>query len=148
MVKLAVDDGVVVLDPFYGGVSLGTDDLNKRLQLAVGSENADRLDLVDLLGSVSKTDILARILRNLKAIYLQKNALERALTTANQILALDSESSLDIRDRGLILENLECPAAAVSDYQHYLHLAPKAKDQQSIRERISKLSGTPPRRLH
>lgn len=145
LVKLMVDDGVVVLDPFFNGSSLSEDDLRERLQLALGEESSEQINLARLLNSVGKKDILARMLRNLKTVYVNQSNYERALAVSNQILIVNPKSEIDIRDRGLILEQMECPRAALSDYRRYLTLAPEANDRKSILGRLKTLNQNVPR---
>ena len=143
LVKLALGDGLIVLDPFFGGISLDEDDLRQRLGLLLAADAADvadSADLPELLHSADNRDILCRMLRNLKAIYHHQGDLERTLTVCNHILAAQPDSAVDLRDRGLTLEQLQCPLAALQDYRRYLAVAPRSKDRQNVEERIEKLA--------
>lgn len=135
LVKLPLSEGELIVDPFFGGIALSETDLTNRLVTLFGNYPTD-LNPQSVLRSVGKKAILVRMLRNLKNIYLQKNDFLQALTVSNQLLIVDPESTADIRDRGIILEYLECADAAVHDYQHYLDLSPNAQDHQLIRARM------------
>ncbi len=137
LVKLSLPDGVAVLDPFHGGVSLDIDELRERLRM-VRDDSGDA-DLAELLVGAGKREILARMLRNLKAIYLQRAAWPQALAISNRLLLVSPDSPLDLRDRGLVLEQLDCPHAALADYRRYLKLAPTAADRGSIVRRAAGL---------
>lgn len=143
LVRLELADGIAVLDPFHGGVSLGLDELYERLRLI--QADPEESDLAELLASTGKRDILARMLRNLKAIYLQRAAWMQALEISNRLLLVAPDSSLDLRDRGLVLEQLDCPHAALADYRRYLRLAPAAADRGPIARRVAGLSHDLPR---
>ncbi len=136
LVRLHREDGDVVLDPFFGGIALSRADLEGRIQDLLGQHRSGDVNPRWFLESAGKKQILARMLRNLKIIYLRRNDLGRALAASNQILAVDPSSAADLRDRGMILEYLECPAAALADYLSYLQLSPQAEDAEEIRSRL------------
>jgi len=148
LVKLPVQGGDIVLDPFSGGVSLSESELEQRLEWVAG-QGAARPDapLGALLRSARNREILTRMLRNLKGIYYQSGELDKALEAANWILLIAPEEPAEVRDRGLILEQLECAGAACEDFETYLRLAPHAEDADRIRERLVDLVGAA-RRLH
>lgn len=140
LVKLPVDGGDIVLDPFSGGVSLSEDDLENQLEALYGDQQpAAALSLPHLLGSAGKREILLRVLRNLKGIYMSGERLHKALLVAENILALAPEVAGEVRDRGMLYDRLECFRPALADYQHYLVLDPEAQDSESIRARIIEL---------
>lgn len=145
LVKLNLGDRDLVLDPFYRGMSLSAADLAGRINSLLGAEQPLRLDLRRILEGARKKEILERMLRNLKAIYLRGPDMPRALSVSNQLLVLVPDSAADIRDRGMILEYLECPQAAAADYDRYLRLAPEADDCEEIQGRMRELRLLSPR---
>ncbi len=138
LVKCAVPEGAVVLDPYSGGISLGLPDLQKRLREVQGGE-VSRAIVAELLVSASNKEIIVRLLRNLKAIYLREHKLEKALPIMNWIIATTPEQTPELRDRGMIYQELECPRAALTDFETYLQLSPGSDDAGDIRERIIEL---------
>ena len=134
LVKLATDDSMLVLDPFVRGLAVSEPELSLRLQEVFGTEAP--VFTKDLLATAGKKEILTRMLRNVKGIYLHKQEFERALYTANCLLLLSPNSSDELRDRGLIYERLECFRAALEDYQRYLELVPAAVDSHEISARL------------
>lgn len=143
LVKLPSAMGDIIIDPFFGGVTLNDLELMNRIVSLFGAYPPN-LELKNTLRGVGKKAILARMLRNLKNIYIQKGDYNRALSMSNQLMMLTPDSAVEIRDRGLILEYLECTNAALNDYQQYLELAPNAQDQQFVRERMLALHNTMP----
>ena len=135
LVKCQIGEAVVVIDPFHAGYSLDERDLLERLRGVVG----DRDDLDKLLplclADASKRDILVRMLRNLKLIFMEQERFDRALVAANKICLLAPGLSEEFRDRGRIYEHLECFSAALSDYRRYLGGAPGAPDAMDIKQR-------------
>ncbi|MGD8498492.1 MAG: SirB1 family protein [Chromatiales bacterium] len=142
LVKLPVDGGAVVLDPFNGGISLDEHDLCDLLERMFDTEVSE---VAPLLTTASKTDILIRMLRNLKGIHQQGDEYDKALRVVNMIIAIDPHLEEEYRDRGLLLLQLECRHAALKDLRHYLSADPEAEDAESIRDLIVELgrSDTP-----
>ena len=139
LVKCTVADGAVVLDAYARGISLGLDDLRERLRAMRGGGEASEEAVRQMLVGAGKKEILGRILRNLKAIYLQKRDLERALSACARILVLDPRAAEDYRDRAGIYHELECFRASLADYQQYLALRPNAEDAGAVRGRVAEL---------
>lgn len=137
LVKLVTADRMLVLDPFVHGLALSEPELSLRLQEVLGVDAP--VFTTDLLATAGKKEILARLLRNVKGIYLHKQEFERALYMANCLLLLTPNNCDELRDRGLIHERLECFRAALQDYQRYLELAPRAADSHEIKSRLPTL---------
>ncbi len=132
LVKCTLEQGMVILDPYCGGISLSLQELQQRLREARGGE-VSRAIVAGLLVSASKKDILARMLRNLKAIYLERQQHARALPIIDWLLALRPGEAVEMRDRGLTYLKLECFRAALEDLEHYLEMTPAAQDLDEIR---------------
>jgi regulator of sirC expression with transglutaminase-like and TPR domain len=144
LVRLSMEDGALVLDPFNRGVSLSEEDLDRLLQ-DVASDRPD--DLGRLLAAARKPEIVIRLLRNLKAVYQRDGQTEKALEIVNLILAIDPTQLPEYRDRGLMLTELDCNRAAAADLDHYLTHYPADEDADAIRALIAELAEEP-QRLH
>jgi regulator of sirC expression with transglutaminase-like and TPR domain len=138
LVKLATAEGDVVLDPFFGGTPLSEEDLVDRLEEVVG-ERATGMQLPELLTSADKKDILVRMLRNLKAIYLQQGNHDKALTCLHRILQIEPLATEERRERGELYEQLECLRAAADDYRGYLESSAAAPEAMQVRRRLIEL---------
>jgi regulator of sirC expression with transglutaminase-like and TPR domain len=138
LVKCKVNDGVVVLDPYCRGVSLSLNDLQQRLRDVQGGE-VSRAIIAGMLVSANKKEILARVLRNLKTIYVQREEHAQALAVMEWIITLAPADAAEVRDRGLLFAKLECPRAAVEHLERYLELAPDAEDAHELRGRVVEL---------
>lgn len=135
LVKCKVGEGSVILDPFGGGIPLSVHDLQQRLRDARGGE-VSRAIVAGMLVSARKRDILVRMLRNLKAIYLEQQDHEHALPVMEWIIMLAPNDAAEVRDRGLLFQELECFRAALEDLERYLQLAPAASDVDEMRRRV------------
>lgn len=135
LVKCPVDGGVVVIDPYYGGITLSLEDLQQRLREFRGGE-VSRAIVSELLVAASPREVMVRMLRNLKVNYLREQRLTRALAAIDWIMALVPAETDELRDRGLVFQELECFRAALTDFEHYLKASPAAPDAEAIRSRV------------
>ena len=146
LVRLRLRGGVLVLDPFCGGVPQSEDELRSRLLRVIppgstGGVPPAELPLDQFLEPASKRQILSRLLRNLKGIYREAGPRERLLEVLNRILAVTPEANAELRDRGLAYQRLECHRAALKDLSDYLEREPEAPDFYEIRAQVLGLSG-------
>lgn len=147
LVKVALDSGLVVLDPATGE-SLGIDHLSERLEPFRDQE--DQLLKPDLdegetplglyLQSCLPRDVLTRMLRNLKEIYQTQQDWPACLAVLDRILVLWPESWAERRDRGLVHAELGNAGQALSDLQAYLDAEPLAADQGALQARIKEIA--------
>jgi regulator of sirC expression with transglutaminase-like and TPR domain len=139
LVKLAVRRGQLVLDPFTGGEAQSEADLRQRLAQVLPTEKAEQAQLDRYLEPATPRQIIARVLRNLKNIYMQTGKLEQALAVMHRMLLVMPESAEELRDRGLVYQKLECFRPALSDLQNYVRRKPDAADTAEIHEKILEL---------
>jgi len=139
LVKCPLREGAVILDPYARGMSLGLDELRKRVKaLGSGTEPPDPV-IANMLAAAGNKEILARMLRNLKAIYTHHKDWIKALSAADRIITIMPLCAEEYRDRGTIYVNLECFRAALFDLQAYLQMLPAAKDADTVREQVVEL---------
>jgi len=138
LVKCTLKEGVVIIDPYCGGITLSLQDLQQRLRETRGGE-VSRAIVAAMLVAANKREILARMLRNLKGIYLDQRDYVRALSAIDWIIAIMPGEATEVRDRGLIYVKLECFRAALEDLEHYMQKAPDAADMDEIRSHVVEL---------
>lgn len=137
LVKVRVTGGELVLDPYAGGRSLSEEELRERLAQFTDKDTAKELPLEDFLEPASPRQILARLLRNLKAIYLEAKDFDKALGVMNRLVILLPDVPEERRDRGLVFARLECPRAAQEDLSHYAAERPQANDAEQIAAQLA-----------
>ncbi|NIO39845.1 MAG: tetratricopeptide repeat protein [Burkholderiales bacterium] len=135
LVKCELSEGIIVLDPFSKGQSLDIRDLQRLLRETRGGE-VSRAIVAACLVAASKREILLRMLRNLKIIYLRNHELNNALMIMDWIVAANPQQAAEFRDRGMVYQELECCRAAATDFERYLELAPGCSDGDTIRDRL------------
>lgn len=140
LVKYTGPDGDVVLDPFLGGIILDHQQLQHKLRTMYGEQNPLLGQIPQLLAPASKKDILLRMLRNLKGVYLQKNDFPRVLSVIERILLIAPNVPEEIRDRGGVHQRLGHLQAALQDFQRYLTLAPRADDAEAVRVMVQRMT--------
>jgi len=139
LVKLTVKRGQLVLDPFTGGEAQSESDLRQRLAQVLPGGQAKKVPLDRFLETATPRQIIARMLRNLKSIYMKTEKLENALAVMHRMLLVVPESAEELRDRGLLYHQLECFRPALSDLQNYLRRRPQAPDATDIHSKVVEL---------
>ncbi len=133
----------LVLDPFNRGVPLSESDCRDLLRQHVG----DTMVFEEkLLAPATTRQILARMLMNLKRIYVRNRSFPQALAVTELLLALEPGSVTELRDRGLLAYHLGDLSRALTDLKRYVGLssdaqgAPEAHaDRQQILEHVKTL---------
>jgi regulator of sirC expression with transglutaminase-like and TPR domain len=135
-----------LLDCFQGGTAVDQDELLARLRtLAETSGGPDFAQVPPrFLEATPVPGILARMLRNLLRIYLEKRDWAHALAAVDLLLVLTPRSAEDLRVRARLYEELECFASAAADLRRYLALAPKANDAVEVRKALGRLTSDAP----
>ncbi|RXR04232.1 SirB1 family protein [Pseudoxanthomonas composti] len=139
LVRLPVDDGLLVMDPFNGGRPLGADELRERARPHLGGDVPDDNALLQILDPASNRAILVRMLRNLHGVYAERGEWDRAARSADRVLKLIPDQPEATRDRGLAYLKLDYHKGARADLSRYLHLSPSANDAHAMRERLIEL---------
>lgn len=145
LVRVRMRRGMLVLDPFAGGVPQSEDELRDRLKRVVprgatGSVPPEQLPLDQFLEPATNRQILGRLLRNLKGIHREKDEPERMLQVLDRMLIVAPEASAERRDRGMVYYRLECWRPALQDIRDYVEREPEAPDAEEMRAKIIELA--------
>jgi regulator of sirC expression with transglutaminase-like and TPR domain len=127
----------LLIDPFDGGKVRWENEGQELLDRVYGGMVRMRDDFIQ---PASRIDILARVLTNLKSIYLNTRDDARALAAVDRILILRPSAPMELRDRGLLLARIGRRGEAVSDLERYLEASPEAPDERRVRSLIEDLS--------
>jgi regulator of sirC expression with transglutaminase-like and TPR domain len=146
LVRLPVDDGVLVMDPFNRGRPLNADELRHRARPHFGDDVPDEA-LMQILDPAPPKAILVRMLRNLYTLYIETEDWARAVRCTDRILRLMPDNADALRDRGLGYSELGHLAGAQHDLGRYLQLNPDADDAETVRHRLVE-QGSQRQRLH
>jgi len=139
LMKLSVQSGDIIIDPF-NGASLSREDLEERLEMYLDQNaSTSEIPLVRYLQSAHPREILVRMLRNLKTLFVEHQLWQRVLGVQQRLVILLPDDITEKRDRGLIFANLDCPMAALQDFEAYLSERPYASDAELLREKLPDL---------
>jgi len=140
LVRLPVDGGLLVLDPYHRGRSIDADELRQRAQPHFGDRDIADHQLLQMLSPASHRAILIRMLRNLKGVYAEREVWDKALRCSDRLLRLDPAQAEEWRDRGLFYLRIGLGSAARANLSRYLSLAPEAGDAATVREALIEAS--------
>jgi regulator of sirC expression with transglutaminase-like and TPR domain len=139
LMKLTVQSGEIVLDPINGS-SLSREELEERVEPYM--ERQDEFGaqpLAAYLRAAHPREIVERMLRNLKAIFMDAQRWQRVLDVQQRLIILLPDDISERRDRGLAYANLADPQAALDDLDAYLSLRPDAVDAAALQEKMAAL---------
>jgi|SRR5437762_5513897 len=130
-------DGLLI-DPADGGRALTPDDCQALIRRAVGD---GVLYHVGMLRPAGRREILARVLRNLKAARLARRDWPAAVDAIDLLLVLEPTDPEHGRDRGLLLGRMGRFAEAIAALREYLEERPDAHDVSDVRQVVSIFGG-------
>ena len=135
------DEPNFFVDSFNGGLLLNQAECGALLRQAAG--DAVRLESHHL-DAVTPREILARILRNLKAIYWDREDFDRCITTIGALMAVLPDRPEEQRDRGVVHLKAGNRLESAEDFAAYIELAPDAEDIETVRNALARLRGGQP----
>lgn len=141
LVRLPVEGGLLVLDPYHKGRSVDADELRSRAKPHLNGSDIDDNQLLQILAPASNRAILMRMLRNLKGLYSEREAWDKALRCADRLVRLGPDEADEIRDRGLLYARVGHGAGARNDLSRYLVMKPEADDIDHVREQLIEAGG-------
>jgi regulator of sirC expression with transglutaminase-like and TPR domain len=141
LVRLPVDDGILVMDPYNKGRPVSADELKERASPHLGGRPPDDVQLIEILAPATHRTILARMLRNLNGLYQHSEDWERVARTSDRLLKLTPDAAESLRDRGLAYRELGYTRGAREDLARYLQKLPTADDAESVRATLIDLGG-------
>jgi regulator of sirC expression with transglutaminase-like and TPR domain len=110
----------LIIDPFHGGALLSEHDCRLLLQRHVGAEVAFSKSL---LAPATRTQVIVRMLLNLKKLYVHMRSFPQARDATELLLTMTPSALSELRDRGLLAYHLNDVSGALRDLQTYLKLA-------------------------
>ncbi len=139
LMKLTVQSGDIILDPF-NGASLSREELEERLEPYFRTHPPPNdPPLTSYLADATARTILVRMLRNLKTLYAEHPHWQKFLNVQQRLVILLPDEAEERRDRGLAYAHLDCPQAALQDFETYLNQCPHASDAELLRSRLPEL---------
>lgn len=141
LVRLPVDDGMLVMDPFNSGRPLDLDELRARAGAHLGVDAPDDAALARMLQRASARTMLMRMLRNLVGVYRTAEDWSRVVRCADRLLKLAPETPDALRERGLGYLALGHLDGARQDLADYLVCNADADDAGELRAQLLRIGG-------
>ena len=138
------ESGRTLIDPFNRGEILSEEECSAMVR---GRPMAEKDFDARRLNAAKPKEILIRMLRNLKAIYMQTNDDMKAFQMLHWILTLDPSSTTELRERGFLYEAMGNTEQAARDLEQYLELSSSVETEEVIGSKIEQLKKTS-KRLH
>ncbi|MEX2598198.1 MAG: transglutaminase-like domain-containing protein [Dehalococcoidia bacterium] len=132
-----VEEDSLYIDPFYRGIMLSEVECAERLRKITGNIRWDR----SFLHPINNRSFLARILRNLSAIWVKEEALDDAVLTLGMLIALQPGEPGHRRDRGMLRYRLGEHDNALHDLETYLENDVAAPDAWYVRRLTEEIRG-------
>ncbi|BDX06452.1 SirB1 family protein [Planctobacterium marinum] len=138
LVRFQVSDSkVLFIDPLNGDC-LSWQHLEKSYFSVLGEQAESEMPL-EVLEPTGCEETVLRLLQNLKASFINEQKYHFALSTIDILLSLCPDDPFEIRDRGFLLHQLDCPKVAAADYEFFIQRCPKDPSTDILRAQIQKL---------
>ena len=143
LVKYVLDedtDESIVIDTFNNGRIMDDYILQDLLNKAYPRSTISLSN--NLMKKANSSQILIRVLNNLKNGYMEVDDLNKIMKINEMILSLDSSSSEALRDKGIILYRNKKYQQALEILYNYIDLNPEADDIDRILELVKQIRNT------
>jgi regulator of sirC expression with transglutaminase-like and TPR domain len=127
-----------LFDPIDGGRRLTSDDCQALIRRSIGE---GVLLHAGMLRPIGRRQILARVLRNLRAAHLARRDWPAAIDAIELLLVLEPTDPEHGRDRGLLLGRMGRFGEALNALRRYLDERPDAHDVDDVRQVIGIFAG-------
>jgi len=126
----------LLIDPFDGGQLRFEDQAQEFLDRVYGG----MVRVQDsFLRRATRREMLGRLLRNLKSLYINTHDYDHALSIVERLLVLHPEAPDEHRSRAILLMRLGRGPEAAAELEAYLGLAPEAADARRIAGMLRRL---------
>lgn len=136
--KVKNGDDEFYIDPFDRGKFLNEEEFHKKFRATM---QRNRMLSASLYEVVSNGQLVAKMIQQLKHIYILKNHSVEALRSVELLTAIFPDSPELSRDRGILYCEMEYFSKAVDDLKFYLTARPNAEDVGEIKKLTTMLRG-------
>jgi regulator of sirC expression with transglutaminase-like and TPR domain len=139
LVKHILDDqsAEIVIDPFNMGRIMDDYSLKELLERSYPRQNM--VLTRGLLSNATASQVVVRLLNNLKNSFYESNDLERAELANEMIISIDETNPYSVRDKGMIFLKRGQKVEALAALGEYLEMHPEANDADTILELIRQI---------
>jgi regulator of sirC expression with transglutaminase-like and TPR domain len=126
------------VDVFDQGKLLSQEEFQKKFRSAL---HKSRMLSASLFEKVNSTQLISRLVQQLKHIYILRSQAVEALRAVEILTSLFPENPEFTRDRGILYCEMEYFSKAMDDLKHYLEVRPQAEDVHEIKKLTQMLKG-------
>lgn len=139
LVKYVLDDqsAEIVIDPFNMGRIMDDYSLKELLERSYPRQNMALTRA--LLSNATASQVIVRLLNNLKNSFYESDELERAELANEMIISIDETNPFSIRDKGMIFLKRGQQLEALASLSKYLEMHPETNDADTILELIRQI---------
>ncbi|MFZ0555074.1 MAG: transglutaminase-like domain-containing protein [Nitrososphaeraceae archaeon] len=139
LVKYVLDDqsAEIVIDPFNMGRIMDDYSLKELLERSYPRQNMALTRA--LLSNATASQVIVRLLNNLKSSFYESDELERAELANEMIISIDETNPFSIRDKGMIFLKRGQQLEALASLSKYLEMHPETNDADTILELIRQI---------
>ena len=119
------------IDPFNRGDILTRADCQSRLDEIYSGQIPLQ---PEFLHTVTRRQLLTRMLNNLRNIYMERRDFRRALVVVDLVLAIHPRSAEDMKQRAMLRYAMGQLRGAAEDLETYARMAPDASDADEMRQ--------------
>ena len=132
---MACADGIL-FDPFHAGSVVSRAEAGAVVARVLGNE----VRLQDShFAPVKAPDILARMLANLRSVYVEREAWAKARSVMEHLVVIDPGTSGHVRDYGTILMKEGNFVGGAALWEKYLALEPEAPDAGRVKSQLTEI---------
>ena len=124
----------LIIDAHHGGALLSEEACLKMFRRHAGVDVEDAVSEAHIFAHATKPQIMARMLLNLKRVYVGMHSFPQARDVTELLIAVDPSAITELRDRGLLAYHLKDFSAALRDLQRYLQLSAGGEQDEETRE--------------
>ncbi|MBM3945151.1 MAG: tetratricopeptide repeat protein [SAR202 cluster bacterium] len=132
------DEEELFIDPFHKGILLSVEECRQRFHKMTNNSVPWE---EGHLSPIRNRDFIARMLRNLKTIYVRKEDFARVLTVMDMLVSLLPDAAEERRDRGLIHHRLGNDAEALEDLRWFASTRHPGSKDEFLEKLIGDLMG-------
>ncbi len=131
LVRVIAEGKPLYIDAFHKGNIMTAGGCKEFLaQLTEGEMDFDER----YLDGVNKKEIICRMLRNLKRIYLDIDSYPKLINVLDCLVMLNPGNPEEVRDRGIIHYQMKAFKNAFEDFEVFLSMAPDSEDAEVIQQ--------------
>jgi regulator of sirC expression with transglutaminase-like and TPR domain len=139
IVRFDDSERYILVDPFYDGRTLSLADCRKLVRRRFGGKMPFQKRF---LRRIKARGILARLLRNLRNVYLVADDLPRVARVLQRMIVLEPRNGKHLQDLAAISARLGDMRAACLHLQEYLYRLPNGRDSEHVRHNLRQLQAT------